>query len=106
MFDSRDKTQEGRTEGRLRVMEAHGVDPRGTAPPYLRQPEKIMSMSELFTHPVWFKSKRGKKETPEETPWPYGFWLLGRIIDLHIQANLSDSVGQVPVKHSLCSSIC
>ncbi len=45
-------------------MEAHGVDPRGTAPPYLRQTEKIMSMSELFTHPVWFKSKRGKKR-----PW-------------------------------------
>lgn len=83
-------------------MEAHGVDPRGTAPPYLRQTEKIISMSELFTHPVWFKSKRGKKETLEETPWSYELRLLCSIIELHTQANLSVNVGQVPVKYSLC----
>lgn len=71
MFDSKDKTQEGRTKGRLRVMEAHGVDPRRTSPPYLRQPGKIVSTSELFTHPVWFKGKRGKKESEQQTPEDY-----------------------------------
>lgn len=97
MFDSKDKTQEGRTKGRLRVMEAHGVDPWGMSPPYLRQLGKIMSTSELFTHPVCLKGKREKRRANNRPQ---------RIIDLYTQANLSVSVGQVPVKHSLCSSIC